>query len=52
MGLLFKIARGDESPSTIDRLLDVENFPNSTLHEMAAGENLILSDCGFEDMKW
>lgn len=52
MNVLFMIGRGDEDPSVIDDLLDVEKVPTRPEYDYAPGENLILSDCGFEDMKW
>ena len=52
MNVLFMIGRGDEPPEIIDTLLDVEKVPTRPEYDYAAGENLILSDCGFEDMQW
>ena len=52
MNVLFMIGRGDEDPSVIDDLLDVEKIPSRPEYDYAPGENLILSDCGFEDMQW
>ena len=52
MNVLFMIGRGDEEPEIIDTLLDVERVPDRPEFDYAPGENLILSDCGFEDMKW
>jgi tRNA pseudouridine38/39 synthase len=52
MNVLFMIGRGQEEPSIIDRLLDVKTLQSRPDYDFAPGENLILSDCGFEDMKW
>jgi tRNA pseudouridine38/39 synthase len=52
MNVLFMIGRGDELPSIIDDLLNIEKVPTRPEYDYAPGENLILSDCGFEDMKW
>ena len=52
MNVLFMIGRGDEPPSIIDDLLDIEKVPSRPEYDYAPGENLILSDCGFEDMHW
>jgi tRNA pseudouridine38/39 synthase len=52
MNVLFMIGRGDEEPSLIDNLLDIQKIPTRPEYDMAPGENLILSDCGFEDLKW
>ena len=52
MNVLFIIGRGDEEPSIIDDLLNIEKVPTRPEYEYAPGENLILSDCGFEDMQW
>jgi tRNA pseudouridine38/39 synthase len=52
MNVLFMIGRRDEEPSVIDDLLNIEKVPTRPEYEYAPGENLILSDCGFEDMCW
>ena len=52
MNVLFMIGRGDEEPSVIDDLLNIEKVPTRPEYDYAPGENLILSDCGFEDMRW
>jgi tRNA pseudouridine38/39 synthase len=52
MNVLFMIGRGDEPPEIIDQLLDVSKLPTRPEYDYAPGENLILSDCGFEDMRW
>ena len=51
MNVLFMIGKGCEEPSIIDRLFDIETVPTRPEYDYAPGENLILSDCGFEDMK-
>ena len=52
MNVLFMIGRGDEPPETIDDLLDVTKISTRPEYDMAPAENLILSDCGFEDIRW
>lgn len=52
MSVLFMIGRGDESDQIIDDLFDVDSVQIRPEYEMAPGENLILSDCGFEDLNW
>ena len=52
MSVLFMIGRAAESPNIIDRLLDVEAIQEKPNYEFAPGENLILTDCGFEDITW
>ena len=52
MNCLFMIGRGDESDQIIDDLLDFETVKTRPEYDMAPGENLILSDCGFEDLQW
>jgi hypothetical protein len=36
----------------IDDLLNFEKVKIRPEYDMASGENLILSDCGFEDLLW
>lgn len=52
MNVLFMVGRGDELPNIIDELLDVASVSERPDFDMAPGENLILSDCGFEDLNW
>ncbi len=53
MSVLFMIGRGDDDESVIDLLFDVEKIkderPN---YDIAAEANLILSDCGYDDIEW
>ena len=44
------VGKGAESPELIDLLLDVEATPNKPHFYLAPAENLLLSDCGFEDL--
>lgn len=48
MAILFLIGKGTEDESIIDELLDVEKITEKPCYHKADGENLILSDCGFE----
>ena len=52
MFVILKIGKGKESPDIIDRLLDVEAITDRPNYDFAPGENLILTDCGFEDITW
>ena len=52
MAILFMIGRGQEDESIIDELLDVDKVPEKPNYHKAEGENLILSDCGFEGVHW
>ena len=52
MAILFMVGRGIENETIIDELLDVEKIPEKPNYRKAEGENLILSDCGFEGVQW
>ena len=52
MSILFKIGKHLEAPEIIDQLLDVEKVTEKPNYDFAPGENLILTDCGFEDITW
>ena len=52
MSVLFMIGKTSESPDIIDKLLDVESIQDKPNYDFAPGENLILTDCGFEDITW
>ena len=52
MSVLFMIGKGGEQPTIIDKLLDVETVTERPNYDFAPGENLILTDCGFEDITW
>jgi len=52
MNCLFMIGRGDETDQILTDLLDIETVKTRPEYDMAPGENLILSDCGFEDLQW
>ena len=53
MAVLFLIGRGEDNESIIDLLFDVETLkdqrPN---YDIAPENNLILSECGFDDIQW
>ena len=46
------IGRGIEDEFIIDEMLDVEKITEKPCYMKADGENLILSDCGFEGIQW
>jgi tRNA pseudouridine38/39 synthase len=50
MAVLFIIGRGDDDESVIDLLFDVDRIKERPNYEIAADANLILSDCGFDDV--
>mmetsp|Transcript_15694 Transcript_15694/g.24093 ORF Transcript_15694/g.24093 Transcript_15694/m.24093 type:complete len:106 (+) Transcript_15694:773-1090(+) len=52
MAVLFMIGRGQEQESVIDQLFDYETLPERPSYEFADGANLILSECGFENVQW
>ena len=52
MSVLFMIGRAAESPEIIDKLFDIETIQDRPNYDFAPGENLILTDCGFEDITW
>lgn len=52
MAVLFMIGRGDEPISVIGQLFDTETLKERPNYDFADGNNLILSDCGFEGIKW
>jgi tRNA pseudouridine38/39 synthase len=52
MSVLFMIGKGIEDISVIDKLLDVNLITERPNYEIADGNNLILSDCGFEGIEW
>ena len=50
MAVLFLVAKGAEKPVIVDLLLDINSVEKKPLIHMAPPENLLLSDCGFEDV--
>ncbi|KAH0473107.1 MAG: hypothetical protein KVP17_003162 [Porospora cf. gigantea B] len=48
MSVLFMVGRGDEEPSVIGQLLDVERMPQKPVYEMADESGLVLWNCFFE----
>ena len=52
MNVLFFIGKGEEPIDTIDKLLDVDLIKERPNYKIADGNNLILSDCGFEGIEW
>ena len=52
MSVLFMIGRGEEPLSVIDQLFDTETLLDRPNYDFAEGNNLILSDCGFEGISW
>lgn len=52
MAILFMIGKGIEKPEVITKLFDVEAIKERPNYDIADGQNLILSDCGFEGLDW
>ena len=52
MAILFMIGQKIEKPNIIPKLLDVNLVKQKPNYDYAEGQNLILSDCGFEGIKW
>ena len=52
MSILFMIGNKIEQPDCIQNLLDIEKIKERPNYDIAEGNNLILSDCGFEGIKW
>jgi tRNA pseudouridine38/39 synthase len=53
MAVLFIIGRGEDDESVIDLLFDIEKLPKERPnYDIAAEANLILSECGFDDVNW
>lgn len=52
MNILFMIGKHLETPEIIDHLLNIEKVTAKPNYDFAPGENLILTDCGFEDITW
>lgn len=52
MQVLFFIGNAEEPADTIQKLLDVDLIKERPNYEIADGNNLILSDCGFEGIEW
>ena len=46
------IGKGEEPISVIDQLFDTETLKDRPNYDFADGNNLILSDCGFEGISW
>lgn len=52
MSVLFMIGKGQEEMNVINTLLDIELIKERPNYEIADGQNLILSECGFEGISW
>lgn len=52
MSVLFMIGRGEDDESIIDLLFDVDTIKERPNYEIAPDANLILSECGFDDVDW
>ena len=50
MQMLFLVGSGAEEAEMIDMLLDSEKVSKKPNYDLAPAENLLLSDCGFEDL--
>ena len=52
MAILFLIGNQVEPVKIIPELLDVERVKERPNYRIAPGDNLILSECGFEGLNW
>lgn len=52
MSILFMIGNGTEKPDIISQLFRIDKITERPLYDIAEGNNLILSDCGFEGIEW
>ena len=52
MAVLFLIGRGIEKEEVIKELFDIEKIRDRPNYDIADGQNLILSECGFEGVQW
>jgi tRNA U38,U39,U40 pseudouridine synthase TruA len=52
MAILFMIGKKREPVDIIPKLLDVEKVKERPNYRIASGDNLILSECGFEGLNW
>ena len=52
MAILFMIGKKKEPVDIITQLLDVERVKERPNYKIAPGDNLILSECGFEGLNW
>ena len=52
MAILFMIGKKKEPVDIIPTLLDVEKVKERPNYRIAPGDNLILSECGFEGLNW
>ena len=52
MSILFMVGNKIEKSDCIRHLLDVGKITERPNYDIAEGNNLILSDCGFEGITW
>lgn len=52
MSILFMVGKGLEEESYVDDLLNVEKTKERPNYEIASEKGLILSSCGFDEIKW
>ncbi|EPZ34881.1 Pseudouridine synthase, catalytic domain-containing protein [Rozella allomycis CSF55] len=50
IAVLFLVGRGLEKPEIVKQLLDTDTFPVKPTYELAAGENLVLYEAGYENL--
>ncbi|CAK4697751.1 hypothetical protein LEN26_014406 [Aphanomyces euteiches] len=50
--VLFLVGKGNEDPSIISTLLDIEKTPRKPQYEMAPDLPLVLHDCAFDSISW
>eukprot|EP00040_Diaphanoeca_grandis_P030119 m.177541 g.177541 ORF g.177541 m.177541 type:complete len:491 (+) comp31896_c1_seq2:286-1758(+) len=50
--VLFMVGRGDENPSVVAELLDVEKNPRKPNYDMASDLPLVLFDCTYKNVEW
>lgn len=52
MSVLFMIGRNEEPEEVIDVLFDTEILKERPQYDIAEGNNLILSECGYDEIEW
>ena len=52
MAVLFMIGKKQEPNTVIQQLFDTKVLTEKPNFDFAEGNNLILSDCGFEGVEW
>jgi tRNA U38,U39,U40 pseudouridine synthase TruA len=52
MAILFLIGKSEEDEDIIEYLFDVEQVKERPSYAIASEKGLILSSCGYDDIKW